>query len=87
MTVEQLKAMQQAQPFLPYRIHMADGRDLDVQHRDFVARSPSGRAIVVYKHDETFEVVDLRRVASLEVLDGKGNGRRGRSGRGGKSKA
>ncbi len=86
MTVEQLKAMQQAHPFQPYRIHMADGRYLDVHHRDFLAQSPTGRTIVVYKQDETFEVVDLLLVASLEVLDGKRNGRRSKSGRGGKSK-
>ena len=69
MTVEQFQAVQHAQPFRPYRIHMADGRSLDVHHPDFVARSPAGRGVIVYKLDETFEVVDLRLVASLEVLD------------------
>ena len=87
MTVEQLKAMQQAQPFQPYRMHMADGRHLDVAHRDFLARSPAGRTVVVCKPDETFEVVDLLLVASLKVLDGKRNGRRGRRGQSGTSKA
>ncbi len=71
MTVEQLLAMQHAQPFRPYRIHMADGRSLDVQHPDFVARSPSGRNIAVYKLDETSEIVDLLLIASFEVLNGQ----------------
>jgi hypothetical protein len=71
MTVEQLQAMQHAQPFRPYRIHMADGRSLDVHHPDFVARSPAGRTIVVYKPDDTSEIVDLLLVASLEVLNGQ----------------
>ncbi len=87
MTVDQLQAMQQAQPFQPYRIHMADGRHLDVAHRDFLARSPAGRTVVVYKPDETFEVIDLFLVASLEVLRGKRNGSRGRRGQSGTSKA
>ena len=71
MTVEQLQATQHAQPFRPYRIHMADGRSLDVHHPDFVARSPTGRTIVVYKLDDTSEIVDLLLVASLEVLNGQ----------------
>ena len=71
VTVEQLQATQHAQPFRPYRIHMADGRSLDVHHPDFVARSPTGRTIVAYKNDDTSEIVDLLLVASLEVLNGQ----------------
>ena len=71
MTVEQLQAIQHAQPFRPYRIHMADGRSLDVHHPDFVARSPAGRTIVVFKLDDTSEIVDLLLVARLEVLIGQ----------------
>ena len=71
MNVEQLQALQQANPFRPYRIHMADGRFLDVHHRDFVARSPTGRIITVFNPDETFEIVDLLLVASLEILNGQ----------------
>jgi hypothetical protein len=70
VTVEQLIQMQRAQPFRPYRIHMADGRHPDVEHPDFVARSPSGRTIVVYQQDESFEIVDLLLVSSLQVLNG-----------------
>ena len=72
MTVEQLIQMRRAQPFRAYRIHLADGRQLDVKHPDFVARSPSGRTAIVYKPDETFEVIDLLLATSLEALDGSG---------------
>jgi len=71
MTIEQLMQMQRAQPFRAYRIHLADGRSLEVAHPDFVARSPSGRTVIVYKIDETFEVVDLLLVSSHEVMNGK----------------
>jgi len=70
MNVEQLQRVQHAQPFRPYRIHMADGRSLDVHHPDFVARSPSGRTIVVYGPDDACEIVDLLLVASLELHNG-----------------
>lgn len=70
MTVEQLIQINRAEPFRPYRVHMADGRHVDVVHRDFVARSPSGRTIIAYKPDETFEIIDLLLVSSLELLNG-----------------
>ncbi len=68
--------MQHSAPFQPYRIHMADGRYVDVAHPDFLARSPAGRTAVVYKPDETHEVIDLLLVTSLEVLNGKRKPRR-----------
>jgi hypothetical protein len=70
MTVEQLIQMQHTQPFQPYRMHLADGRKIEVRHPDFLARSPTGRTVIIYKPDETFEVVDLLLVVSLEVLNG-----------------
>ncbi len=76
MTVEQLIQVLHAQPFRRFRIHLADGRHLDVDHPDFLARSPGGRTAIVYGSDETFEVIDLLLVCSLEVLDGKPRSRR-----------
>ena len=76
MTADHLTQMMRAQPFRPFRIHLADGRSLDVSHPDFVARSPGGRTAIVYKADETFEVIDLLLVASLEVLNGRPQHRR-----------
>jgi len=71
MTIESLAQALHSQPFRPFRVHMASGRHLDVNHPDFIARSPSGRTAIIYKEDETFEVIDLLLVASLEVLNGK----------------
>ncbi len=67
MTAEQLRAVRQAQPFRPFRIHLADGRSLAVPHRDFVSQSPGGRTIIVYHHDEAFGIVDLYLVTELEI--------------------
>ncbi len=78
MTLEQLLAKQRAQPFRPYRIHLTDGRHLDVAHPEFLARSPSGRTATVYTSDEGSEVIDLLLVTSLEDLDGRNAGRRRR---------
>ncbi len=67
MTAEQLRAMREANPFQPFTIHLADGRTLDVPHRDLVSLSPSGRIIIVYQPNDAFNVVDLYLVTDLEI--------------------
>lgn len=71
MNTEQIGQVLHAQPFKAFRLYLADGRNLDVDHPDFVARAPSGRTIVVYRQDDTFEIVDLLLVTSIEVRNGK----------------
>ena len=72
MTVEQLKNVMHAQPFQPFTIHMGDGRAFLVKHPDFIARSPSGRTVVVYKDDESSSILDMLLVTELEIhLPGK----------------
>jgi hypothetical protein len=67
MTAEQFRKLREANPFRPFRIHLADGRVLPVLHRDFVSQSPGGRTIIVYDSDEAFNIVDLYLVTDLEV--------------------
>jgi hypothetical protein len=67
MTAEQLRAMREANPFRPFTIHLADGRKMDVPHRDFLSLSPSGRIIIVYQPNDAFNVVDLYLVTDLEI--------------------
>jgi hypothetical protein len=49
MTVEQLHNAYSAQPFRPFVIHLADGREVPVQSREFIMAAPSGRTIAVYQ--------------------------------------
>ena len=67
MTIEQLRQAHQAQPFRPFTIHTADGRAVLVPHSEFLARSPSGRTVIVYHVDESFSIIDLLLVTELEV--------------------
>lgn len=67
MTIEQFRNVLQAQPFHPFSIHLADGREIPVAHHEFVAQSPSGRTVIVYRPDESFNIVDLLLVTDLEV--------------------
>ena len=62
----------------PFRLHLSDGPHLDAIHRDFLARSPSGRTIIVCQEDDTHQVVDLLHVTRIEPLNGKKSQRRTR---------
>ena len=67
MTIEQLRVVLQEVPFRPFMLRMADGRSLAIPHRDFVALSPSGRTVIVYRDDDSFSIVDLLLVNELDV--------------------
>lgn len=68
MTSEQLREARLANPFRPFKIHMANGRTFLVPHRDFVSQSPSGRIVHVYGPGDAWSFVDLLLVTELEIL-------------------
>ncbi len=47
MSIDQIRILYDSQPFQPFVIHMADGRQIPVEDREFMARAPSGRTVVV----------------------------------------
>ena len=59
MTIEQLQAVYNAQPFRPFDLHLADGRSIPVQHRDFIMRVPRGRTIVVAEPNGRLHILDF----------------------------
>jgi hypothetical protein len=77
MTIERFRDFYDAQPFKPFVLHLADGREIPIHHRDFVMAAPSGRTVVVQQPDDTLNVIDLLLVTDLEVKP-KSNGRRKR---------
>jgi hypothetical protein len=77
MTVEQLRQMHGARPFVPFEIHLADSRSVTVQHPEMLLQSQNGRTIAVARPDDTIEIVDLLLVLSIKPL-ANGSGGRGR---------
>ena len=67
MTIEQVRNVYNAQPFQPFLIHLADERHIPVRHRDFMMPAPSGRTMIVYQPDDSFNIIDLLLVTDLEV--------------------
>ena len=66
MTVEQLRNAYSAQPFRPFVLHLADGREVPVSSREFIMAVPSGRTVVVCQPDDTLNIIDLLLVTDLE---------------------
>jgi hypothetical protein len=79
MTIEQLRAVYSAQPFRPFIMHLADGRVIPVNHREFFMTVPSGRTVVVAQPDDTLNIIDRLLVTDLEIkpaANGAGKRRR-----------
>lgn len=80
MTIEQIREFYNAQPFRPFVIHLADGREIPVLHREYIMAAPSGRTLSVYQPNDALNVIDLLLVTDLEVkgkTNGSGKRRRG----------
>ena len=67
MTIEQMRATREANPFRPFTLRLADGRSFRVQHRDYLSMSPAGRTVIVYQADESFSILDLLLVTELTI--------------------
>jgi len=78
MTIERLRELYDATPFQPFVIHLADGREIPVQHGDFVMPAPSGRTLVVWQPDDTLNIIDLLLVTDLELRPGRNGSQRRR---------
>ena len=80
MTIERIRDLYNAQPFQPFVIHLADGREIPVSHREFIMAAPSGRTIVVMQPDDSMNIIDLLLVTDLELKPAKnGSGKRRRA--------
>ena len=79
MTIEQLQAAYKATPFKPFMLHLADGRSLPVQSREFIYPVPTGRTVVVCQPDGSMNIIDLLLVTDIE-FESAANGKRRRRG-------
>jgi hypothetical protein len=77
MKANEIRKLLHARPFRPFTIHVADGGRLLVQHEDFVALAPSGRTMIVYRHDKAddYQVVDVPMITRLETAAANGAGK------------
>ena len=67
MTIDRLRNLYDARPFQPFVMHMANGREVPVLHREFIMAAPSGRTVIVVQPDDTVNIVDLPLVTDLKL--------------------
>jgi hypothetical protein len=77
LTIERIRELYHAQPFRPFILHLADGREIPVLHQEFLMALPKGRTLYVCQPDETVNIVDLLLVTDVEIKPhSNGTGRR-----------
>jgi hypothetical protein len=79
MTIEKLREAYSTEPFVPFTISLADGRQFRIRSREFLLIPPKAqRTFVVVDGDDSFSVVDLFLVSSLDYSGLKGRPSNGR---------
>jgi hypothetical protein len=66
ITIERIRELYDAEPFRPFTLHLADGREIQVAHKEFLASAPSGRTVAVIQPDDSVNIVDLLLVTDVE---------------------
>ena len=77
MTAEQLRNLHHATPFVPFDVHLADGRSLLVAHPEFLSMSPSGRTAAVHGKGDSLAIIGVLMITSLEPRNGSTRHRKG----------
>lgn len=58
----------------PLRIHLADGREIDVPHGEYLSLEPGGRTFLMWKPNRGgFELFNLTMVTSISIESNGGN--------------
>jgi hypothetical protein len=66
MTIDKVRSLYSAEPFQPFVMHLADGRNIPVLSREFISTVPSGRTVVVSDSDDHVHMIDSLPVTDLE---------------------
>jgi hypothetical protein len=69
MSGETVREFLRAAPFVPFTIHMADGKAFTVEHPDFATLSQAGGVLVINIGGDRFAWVDLSLATRIEARD------------------
>ena len=67
MNVTALRTLHRSTPFVPFTICLADGRKLFVRHNEFLTIAPSGRLAILTHDDDTFTMIDVNLVVTVDT--------------------
>ena len=69
MTLRLLYNFQQAEPFVPFEIYLADGRVLPITTADFLMTAGDGDTAVVFRPPRTTDFVNPAMITSVRFQD------------------
>jgi len=64
--IEEIRKAHRAEPFVPFVLHLADGRKIPVRDPFFMLLPPGTRRITVAVEDDAFDFIDAGLVTDLE---------------------
>lgn len=76
MTLQQLRAAHQAQPFRPFTLQLADGDRVEIRHPEVMMITPGGRTIYVAISEEEVKIIDTFLITAIHVGNGRTRRRR-----------
>lgn len=71
MKISEIIDAQKAQPFKPFMIRTADGREFFVPHPEFLFIVPAGRTVVISDTEGRLNIIDVPLIASRHIGNGK----------------
>ena len=74
MSFDVIKGFIERAPFRAFDIHLNDGRNVRVHHREMFSAGPTGREFVVWNPDGSPNVIDLDSVTSIALPSRQRNG-------------
>jgi hypothetical protein len=67
MLGEEIQNLLHAQPFRPFRVHITDGRTLEVPHPDFALLTRGHDMLVIDTEDDGLEMVNMDQIARITI--------------------
>ena len=58
-----------AVPFVPFTVHVADGKSFEIRHPDFAALTQGGRLLFVSTEGDNFELIDVFLITRLQSME------------------
>lgn len=78
MRAEEIRKAQKAEPFKPYALRMADGREYKVPHPEFLVMTPDGRTVIVVSPDNSVTILDGMLITAMHFDKPGRNGKSGK---------
>jgi hypothetical protein len=69
MNLDEFGAVMRSEPFRPFIMHLADGREVTVRHPEMAAFAATSRVVTVYQPDGQLHLIDLFLVTDIEFRE------------------